>query len=64
MERYLITTESYIYAKDEKSAKSLAGYVQGVQRKRYDNQCCVTRLESAPFGGGFSDKNLLEGEIL
>ena len=64
MERYLITTESYIYAKDEKAAKSLAGYIQSKQRKLYDNQHCVTRLESAPFGGGFSDKNLIEGEIL
>jgi hypothetical protein len=64
MERYLITTESYIYAKDEKAAKSLAGYIQGKQRKMYDNQFCATKLEYAPFGGGFSDKNLLEGEIL
>ena len=53
MERYLITTESYIYAKDEKAAKSLAGYIQGKQRKQYDNQHCVTKLEYAPFGGGF-----------
>ena len=64
MERYLITTESYIYAKDEKAAKSLAGYIQGKQRKMYDNQFCATKLEYAPLGGGFSDKNLLEGEIL
>lgn len=64
MERYLITTESYIYAKDEKAAKSLAGYIQGKQRKMYDNQFCAIKLEYAPFGGGFSDKNLLEGEIL
>ena len=64
MERYLITTESYVYAKDEKAAKSLAGYIQGKQRKMYDNQYCVTKLEYAPFGGGFSDKNLIEGEIL
>ena len=64
MERYLITTESYIYAKDEKAAKSLAGYIQGKQRKMYDNQFCATKLEYAPFVGGISDKNLLEGEIL
>jgi len=64
MERYLITTESYIYAKDEKAAKSLAGYIQGKQRKMYDNQCCAIKLEYAPFGGGFSDENLIEGEIL
>jgi hypothetical protein len=64
MERYLITTESYIYAKDEKAAKSLAGYIQGKQRKMYDNQCHTTNLQYAPFGGGFSDKNLIEGEIL
>ena len=64
MERYLITTESYIYAKDEKAAKSLAGYVQGVQRKRYDNQCHVTKLQSTPFGRFGSDENLIEGEIL
>ena len=64
MERYLITTESYIYAEDEKKAKSLAGYVQGKQRKSYDNQCHVTNLQSAPFGGGFDDTNLIEGEIL
>jgi uncharacterized protein (UPF0303 family) len=64
MERYLITTESYIYAENEAKAKSLAGYVQGKQRKSYDNQCHVTKLEYAPFGGGFSDTNLIEGEIL
>ena len=64
MERYLITTESYVYAKDEKAAKSLAKYVQGKQRKEYDNQCCVVNLNYAPFGAGFSDKNLVEGEIL
>jgi hypothetical protein len=64
MERYLITTESYIYAKDEKAAKSLAGYIQGKQRKMYDNQCHATNLQSAPFGGGFNDTNLIEGEIL
>ena len=34
MERYLITTESYIYAENEAKAKSLAGYVQGKQRKQ------------------------------
>jgi|TARA_B100001093_G_scaffold256085_1_gene244907 hypothetical protein len=64
MERYLITTESYIYAKDEKAAKSLAGYVQGKQRKSYDNQCHVTKLQYAPFGAGGSDTNLIEGEYL
>ena len=64
MERYLITTESYIYAEDEKKAKSLAGYIQGKQTKQYDNQHCVTNLQYAPFGGGFSEKNLIEGEIL
>ena len=64
MERYLITTESYVYAENDQKAKSLAGYIQGKQRKMYDNQHCVTRLEYAPFGGGFSDKNLIEGEIL
>ena len=64
MHRYVITTESYIYAEDDKKAKSLAGYVQGVQRKRYDNQCTVTKLQSAPFGRIGSDTNLIEGEIL
>jgi|TARA_B110000444_G_C18598192_1_gene481775 hypothetical protein len=64
MERYLITTESYVYAENDQKAKSLAGYIQGKQRKMYDNQHCVTRLEFAPFGAGFSDKNLIEGEIL
>ena len=64
MHRYVITTESYIYAEDNKKAKSLAGYVQGVQRKRYDNQCTVTKLQSAPFGRFGSDENLIEGEIL
>ena len=61
MERYLITTESYIYAEDEKKAKSLAGYIQGKQRKQYDNQCHVTKFQYAPFGRGGSDTNLIEG---
>ena len=64
MERFLITTESYIYAKDEKAAKSLAGYIQGKQRKMYDNQHTVTNLQSCPFGGVFDDTNLIAGEIL
>ena len=64
MERFLITTESYIYAEDAKKAKSLAGYIQGKQRKQYDNQCHVTKLQSAPFGRAGSDTNLIEGEIL
>ena len=64
MERYLITTEAYIYAEDAKKAKSLAGYIQGKQRKMYDNQCTITNLQSTPFGGGFDDTNLIEGEIL
>ena len=64
MDRYLITTESYIYADSEEKAKSLAKYIQGVQRKRYDNQCHVTKLQSAPFGRLGSDENLVEGGIL
>tara|TARA_B100000287_G_C20619542_1_gene775391 strand:+ start:953 stop:1144 length:192 start_codon:yes stop_codon:yes gene_type:complete len=62
MDRFLITTESYIYAKDEKAAKSLAKYVQGVQRKRYDNQCHVTKLQSASFGRFPSDTNLMDND--
>tara|TARA_Y100000004_G_scaffold178267_1_gene220670 strand:+ start:268 stop:462 length:195 start_codon:yes stop_codon:yes gene_type:complete len=64
MERYVITTESYIYADSDKKAKSLAKYIQGKQRKQYDNQCYVTKLQSAPFGRIGSDTNLIEGEIL
>tara|TARA_B100001057_G_scaffold466866_1_gene524423 strand:- start:204 stop:398 length:195 start_codon:yes stop_codon:yes gene_type:complete len=64
MDRYLITTEMYIYADSDKKAKSLAGYIQGKQRKDYDNQCHVLKLESAPFGRLGSDTNLIEGEIL
>lgn len=64
MDRYVITTESYIYTDSEEKAKSLAKYIQGVQRHRYDNQCYVTKLQSAPFGRMGSDKNLIEGEIL
>jgi len=43
MERFLITTESYIYAEDENKAKSLAKYIQGKQKKQYDNQYGVTK---------------------
>jgi len=64
MDRFLITTESYIYADSEEKAKSLAKYIQGIQRKRYDNQCHVTKLQSAPFGRLGSDENLVEGGIL
>ena len=64
MDRYLITTQYYIYADDDKKAKSLAKYIQGKQRKQYDNQCYVTKLQSAPFGRIGSDTNLIEGEIL
>tara|TARA_Y100001937_G_C7034884_1_gene291856 strand:- start:460 stop:654 length:195 start_codon:yes stop_codon:yes gene_type:complete len=64
MDRYLITTESYIYADSEQKAKSLAKYIQGKQRKQYDNKCHVTKLQSAPFGRAGSDTNLIEGEIL
>ena len=64
MDRYLITTEMYIYADSDKKAKSLAGYIQGKQRKDYDNQCHVLKLKSAPFGRLGSDTNLIEGEIL
>ena len=64
MDRHVITTESYIYADSEQKAKSLAKYIQGKQRKQYDNQCHVTKLQSAPFGRAGSDTNLIEGEIL
>ena len=64
MERYLITTESYIYADSEKKAKSLAGYIQDKQKMKYDNQCHVTKLQYAPFGMGGTWTNLIEGEIL
>ena len=64
MDRYVITTESYIYADSDKKAKSLAKYIQGKQRKQYDNQCHVTKLQYAPFGAGGSDTNLIEGEYL
>ena len=64
MDRYVITTESYIYADSEQKAKSLAKYIQGKQRKQYDNQCHVTKLQSAPFGRLGSDENLVEGGIL
>ena len=64
MDRFLITTESYIYADSEEKAKSLAKYIQGKQRKMYDNQCYVTKLQSTPFGKLGSDENLIEGEIL
>ena len=64
MDRYLITTEMYIYADSDKKAKSLAGYIQGKQRKIFDDQCTITNLQSTPFGGGFDDTNLIEGEIL
>jgi len=64
MDRYVITTESYIYADSEQKAKSLAKYIQGKQRKQYDNQCYITKLQSAPFGRVGSDTNLIEGELL
>jgi len=64
MERYLVTAEFYVYAENDKDAKTRIGNIQYEQRMQYDNQYCATRLESAPFGGGFSDKNLIEGEIL
>ena len=64
MHRYVITTESYIYAENDKKAKSLAAYIGDKQRKMYDNQCTVTKLQSAPFGRFGSDENLIEGEIL
>ena len=61
MERFLITTESYIYAKDEKAAKSLAGYVQGelshaieVGNQIRAGQITINggaRGNAAPFGG-------------
>lgn len=60
MERYVITTESYIYAEDDKKAKSLAKYIEGKQRKVYDNRCQVTKLQSAPFGRFGSDTNLMD----
>lgn len=64
MERFLITTESYIYAENENKAKSLAKYIQGKQKKQYDNQCVVTKLQYAPFGMGGAWSNLIEGEYL
>ena len=64
MDRYVITTESYIWADSEQKAKSLAKYIQGKQRKQYDNQCYITKLQSAPFGRVGSDTNLIEGELL
>ena len=62
MDRYLITTEPYIYADRDQKAKSLANYIQGKQRKVYDNQCHVTKLQSAPFGRFGSDTNLMDDD--
>ena len=64
MDRYLITTSYYIYADDDKKAKSLAKYIGEKQRRDYDNRCQVTDLRKADFGRLTSDKNLLEGEYL
>jgi len=64
MERFVLTTEMYVYAENESKAKSLAKYIQGKQRKMYDNQCYATSLVSAPFGRIGSDENLIEGEVL
>lgn len=63
MDRYILTTEMYIYADNEKKAKSLAKYIEGKQRKMYDNQCYATKLTSAPFGRFGSEENLLHDEI-
>lgn len=65
MNRYVITTASYIWADDDKKAKSLAGYIAGKQRKQYDNRCEVVSLKSADFGTFYGDnKNIVEGEYL
>jgi len=64
MERFVLTTEMFIYADNEKKAKSLAKYIVGKQRKMYDNQCYASSLNSADFGRLPSDINLIEGEVL
>ena len=50
MDRYVITTSYYIYADDDKKAKSLAKYIGEKQRRDYDNRCQVTDLRRADFG--------------
>ena len=65
MNRYVITTASYIWAEDDKKAKSLAKYIGDKQRKMYDNRCEVVSLKNADFGTFYGDnKNLVEGEYL
>jgi hypothetical protein len=63
MERYVLTTEMFIYAENEAKAKSLAKYIEGKQRKMYDNQCYATSLNSCDFGRLPSDTNLLQENI-
>ena len=60
MERFVLTTEMFIYADNEKKAKSLAKYIVSKQRKMYDNQCHATSLNSSNFGRLPSDTNLIE----
>ena len=60
MERYLATMEFFIYAEDDKKAKSKAEYIQGKQKYSYDNQACITKLESSPFGRFPSEINLMK----
>ena len=64
MQRYVLTTEMYIYADDDKKAKSLAKYIVDRQKMKYDNQCSATELVSAPFGRIGSSDNLIDGEVI
>ena len=63
-QRYVLTTQMFIYADDDKKAKSLAKYIVDRQKMKYDNQCSATELVSVPFGRIGSSDNLIDGDVI
>ena len=50
MKRYVMTMEMFIYADNDKMAKSQADYITSKQRKLWDNQAETSSLKRVDFG--------------
>ncbi len=49
-ERYIVTIDFYIYAKDDTSAISKAQRIAEKQTQQYDNSATVLKVEKQPWG--------------
>jgi len=49
-QRYTVTMEYYVYAKNDKEAVVLARQEAGNQKEKLDNEAVITSVHATPFG--------------